>query len=173
MADSIFTEPSNTSETDDIRRKTVNNNQNTASYSGTLRLSAFNISEGMPASDTSVSVSDSSGRLVYEGETDSDGRFKSVKFDNDNTVYSLNVEEVTNEAAYNDAMNAYLNKKAQYEKTIADINAKTSIIQKEDRTLELRLKQLDTEQHALATEMDAVKKVIKDNVEKTFKTFSD
>ena len=74
MADSIFTEPLNTSETDDIRRKTVNNNQNTASYSGTLRLSAFNISEGMPASDTSVSVSDSSGRLVYEGETDSDGR---------------------------------------------------------------------------------------------------
>ena len=48
-----------------------------------------------------------------------------------------------------------------------------SIIQQEDRTLELRLKQLDTEQNALATEMDAVKKVIKDNVEKTFKTFSD
>ena len=63
--------------------------------------------------------------------------------------------------------------KEVYEKTIADINAKTSIIQQEDRTLELRLKQLDTEQNALKTEMDAVKKVIKDNVEKTFKTFSD
>ncbi len=106
-------------------------------------------------------------------EKDSDGRFMNVKFDNDSAVYSLNVEEVLNESAYNDAMNAYLNKKAQYEKTIADINAKTSIIQKEDRTLELRLKQLDTEQNALATEMDAVKKVIKDNIEKTFKTFSD
>ena len=46
-------------------------------------------------------------------------------------------------------------------------------IQQEDRTLELRLKQLDTEQHALATDMDAVKKVINDNVEKTFKTFSE
>ena len=106
-------------------------------------------------------------------EKDSSGRFKNVKFDNDSSVYNLNVEEVLNEAAYNDAMNDYLNKKAMYEKTIADINAKTSIIQKEDRTLELRLKQLDTEQNALATEMDAVKKVIKDNVEKTFKTFSD
>ena len=106
-------------------------------------------------------------------ETDGEGRFKSVKFDNDSIVYNLNVETVTNDAAYEDAMNKYLHKKAQYEKTIADINAKTSIIQKEDRTLELRLKQLDTEQHALATEMDAVKKVIKDNVEKTFKTFSD
>ena len=106
-------------------------------------------------------------------ETDENGRFSSVRLENDSRIYNLNVEEVTDQAAYDDAMNAYLYKKAQYEKTIADINAKTSIIQKEDRTLELRLKQLDTEQHALATEMDAVKKVIKDNVEKTFKTFSD
>ena len=63
--------------------------------------------------------------------------------------------------------------KEKYEKTIADINAQTSIIQKEDRTLELRLKQLETEQNAVKTEIDAVKKIIKDNVEKTFKTFSD
>ena len=106
-------------------------------------------------------------------ETDANGRFKSVKFDDDSIVYSLNTETVTDEAAYQDAMNEYNYKVQQYEKTIADINAKTSIIQEEDRTLELRLKQLDTEQNALATEMDAVKKVIKDNVEKTFKTFSD
>ncbi len=106
-------------------------------------------------------------------ETDGNGRFTSVKFDDDSVVYSLNVETVTDEDAYQDAMNEYMYKKEQYEKTIADINAQTSIIQQEDRTLELRLKQLDTEQNALATEMDAVKKVIKDNVEKTFKTFSD
>ena len=96
-----------------------------------------------------------------------------MKFDDDSVVYTLNTETVTDEAAYQDAMNEYNYKVQQYEKTIADINAKTSIIQEEDRTLELRLKQLDTEQNALATEMDAVKKVIKDNVEKTFKTFSD
>ncbi len=106
-------------------------------------------------------------------ETDGNGRFTSVKFDDDSVVYSLNVETVTNEEAYQDAMNEYLYKKEVYEKTIADINAQTSIIQQEDRTLELRLKQLDTEQNALSTEMDAVKKVIKDNVESTFKTFSD
>ncbi len=75
--------------------------------------------------------------------------------------------------SYEDAMNEYRYKVQQYEKTIADINAKTSIIQQEDRTLELRLKQLDTEQNALSTEMEAVKKVIKDNVESTLKTFSD
>jgi hypothetical protein len=106
-------------------------------------------------------------------ETDGNGRFKSVKFDNDSVVYSLNFEENTNDAAYEDAMNQYLYKKELYEKEIADINAKTEKIQQQDRTLELRLKQLDTEQHALATEMEAVKKVIKDNVEKTFKTFSE
>ena len=106
-------------------------------------------------------------------ETDSEGRFKSVKFDNDSIVYSLNCETITNDAAYQDAMNKYLYKKQQYEKTIADINAQTERIQQQDRTLELRLKQLDTEQLALSTEMEAVKKVIKDNVEKTFKTFGD
>ncbi len=106
-------------------------------------------------------------------ETDGNGRFKSVKFDDDSVIYTLNTETVTDEAAYQDAMNEYNYKVQQYEKTIADINAKTSIIQQEDRTLELRLKQLDTEQNALATEMDAVKKVISDNVESTFKTFSD
>ena len=106
-------------------------------------------------------------------ETDGNGRFKSVRFEDDSIVYSLNTETVTDEAAYQDAMNEYNYKVQQYEKTIADINAKTSIIQEQDRTLELRLKQLDTEQKALSTEMDAVKKVISDNVEKTFKTFSD
>ena len=106
-------------------------------------------------------------------ETDGNGRFKSVRFDDDSVIYSLNTETVTDDAAYQDAMNEYNYKVQQYEKTIADINAKTSIIQQEDRTLELRLKQLDTEQNALSTEMEAVKKVIKDNVESTFKTFSD
>ena len=106
-------------------------------------------------------------------ETDASGRFTSVRFDDDNLVYSLNTETVTNEEAYQDAMNEYNYKIHEYEKTIADINARTSIIQKEDRTLELRLKQLDTEQKALATELEAVQKVIKDSVEKVFKTFSD
>ena len=51
------------------------------------------------------------------------------------------------------------------------INAKIEITQAEDKNLELRLKQLDTEQDAIQTEMDAVQKVIEKNVESTFKTF--
>ena len=54
---------------------------------------------------------------------------------------------------------------------IQDINAKTSIIQRQDQQLELRLKQLDTEQRALSTEIDAVSKVVQDNIESSFKTF--
>ena len=61
--------------------------------------------------------------------------------------------------------------KQVYEKHVQDINAKTEQIQTEDRTLELRLKALDTEQNALQTEMDAVHKIISKNIESTFKTF--
>jgi len=87
--------------------------------------------------------------------------------------YTLNAETVTDDVAYNDAMNQYYYKQAQYQKTIADINAKTSIIQQEDRTLELRLEQLDTERNTLSTEMEAVQKVLSENIDRTYKTFGD
>ena len=105
-------------------------------------------------------------------ETDGNGRFSTVRFENDSVTYSLNVEQITDDAAYQDAMNQYNYENAKYDKMVQDINAQTSIIQQEDRQLELRLKQLDTEQNALKTEMEAVQKIVKDNVEDTFKTFS-
>jgi len=104
-------------------------------------------------------------------ETDGAGRFTSVRFENDTVTYKLNMETVTDDAAYEDAMNQYLYENAKYDKMVQDINAQTSIIHQQDQQLELRLKQLDTEQSALSTEMEAVKKVVDDNVEKSFKTF--
>ncbi len=104
-------------------------------------------------------------------ETDGSGRFVSVRLENDSITYTLNMETVTDEIAYQDAMNQYYYENAKYDKMIQDINAKTSIIQREDQQLELRLKQLDTEQRALSTEIDAVSKVVQDNVESSFKTF--
>ena len=104
-------------------------------------------------------------------ETDSNGRFVSVRIGDDTIKYTLNTETITDDAAYKDAMNQYYYENAQYDKMVQDINAKTSLIQQEDQQLELRLKKLDTEQNALATEIDAVSKVVKDNVEKSFKTF--
>ncbi len=105
-------------------------------------------------------------------ETDGYGRFTSVRFEDDSVTYSLNMETVTDDVAYQDAMNQYYYENAKYDKLVQDINAKTSIIQQQDLQLELRLKQLDTEQSALSTEMEAVKKVVDDNVEKSFKTFN-
>ena len=104
-------------------------------------------------------------------ETDGNGRFTSIRFENDSVTYTLSMETITDDAAYQDAMNQYYYDNAVYDKTVQDINAKTSLIQQEDLQLELRLKQLDTEQNALSTEIDAVKKVVDDNVESSFKTF--
>ena len=100
------------------------------------------------------------------------GRFSSIKLKNYNTTFNLNVESTINEEAYNQAMNQYYYDTQQYDKKLADINAKTSLIHSQDRTLELRLKQLDTEHNALQNEMEAVKKVMDKNVEDTFKTFN-
>ncbi len=105
-------------------------------------------------------------------ETDGNGRFTSVRFEDDTVTYTLNVETVTDEDAYKDAMNQYNYDNALYDKMVQDINVKTSLIQQEDQQLELRLKQLDTEQSALSTEIDAVSKIVKDNIEKSFKTFA-
>ena len=104
-------------------------------------------------------------------DLDESGRPQSIRFEDSTATFALNTETITDENAYQDAMNQYNYDMQVYEKAIADINAKTEKIQEQDRTLELRLRQLDTEQEALQTEMEAVKKVIDKNIESTFKTF--
>ncbi|MDR1168558.1 MAG: hypothetical protein LBK53_06710 [Heliobacteriaceae bacterium] len=109
-------------------------------------------------------------------EQDSTGRIIKLSIpingDANNTItYALTTNTITDQGAYNDAMNQYEFAKHQYDQTIQEINSKIAIIQSEDKNLELRLKQLDTEQNAISTEMDAVSKVIEKNVEATFKTF--
>ena len=104
-------------------------------------------------------------------ETDGQGRFSTVKFEDDSVVYSLNVEKITDEDAYNDAMNRYYYEQEQYDKKVSDINAKTEVLQAQDRRLQLKLEQLNTEQTALQTEMEACQKVVSKNIEGSFKTF--
>lgn len=91
--------------------------------------------------------------------------------DKKEVTYNLSYTKVEDEEAYKAAMQDYEYEKAKYEKAVSDLNGKTEIIQNDDKTLELELKQLDTEQNAIKTEMDAVTKVVEDNVESTFKTF--
>ena len=93
-------------------------------------------------------------------------------FTHNGTSYAVTTKTITDEDAYNDAMNEYTYQSYLYEQTMAEINAKTSIIQAQDRTLELKLKQLDTEHNAVQTEIEAVKGVCKKNVEDSFKTFA-
>lgn len=102
---------------------------------------------------------------------DSAGNFTKIIVPNQGEM-SLTTESVKDDEGYEKAMNEYTLQKDLYDRVIANINAQTEIIQQQDRTLELRLKQLDTEQSALQTELDAVTKVIEKNVESTFKTFA-
>ena len=102
---------------------------------------------------------------------DESGRAKTIQLEGSSVVYDVSTSTTTDDRAYNDAMNQYNYDQAVYEKRVQDINAKTEQIQTEDRTLELRLKALDTEQNALQTEMEAVHKIISKNIESTFKTF--
>ena len=104
-------------------------------------------------------------------ETDGQGRFPTARFEDDSVIYTLNVETIKDDAAYDDAMNKYYYEKEQYDKNIADINTKTEIIQAQDRQLQLKLEQLNTEQSALQTEMEACQKVVSKNIEGSFKVF--
>jgi len=108
-------------------------------------------------------------------EMDTTGRIINITLNPDdptkNVTYSVNTSTVTDQAKYDDAMNQYSFDKAEYDKSIQDINSKIEVVQAQDRNLELRLKQLDTEQKAIQTEIDAVEKVIEKNTESTFKTF--
>ena len=88
------------------------------------------------------------------------------------TTIDLEAKNVTDNNAYQDAFNDYEYDKAMYDKKQQEINAKTSIVQQQDKNLELKLTRLDNERNAVNTEMEAVKKVVSDNIEKSYKTFS-
>jgi hypothetical protein len=112
---------------------------------------------------------DTSGRFVsvFIYDLDAEGKRKDT-----GTEYTLTARTESDERGYNDAMNQYNYNKAKYDQEIQAINAKIEVIQGQDKDLELRLKQLDTEENAISTEMEAVKKVIQKNVETSFKTFN-
>ncbi|MBO7671795.1 hypothetical protein J6S88_00125 [bacterium] len=103
-------------------------------------------------------------------EQDATGRYININIPNVGK-YALTTNTITDQDAYDDAMNQYEYDKAIYDQSIADINAKIEIVQAEDKNLELRLKQLDTEHNAIQTERDQVKELIKKNVDSSFKTF--
>ncbi len=88
------------------------------------------------------------------------------------TTIDVSAKEVTDTALYEDAYNEYEYQQYLYDKKNQEINAQTSIIQQEDRNLELKLQRLDNERTQITTEIEAVDKVINDNIEASYKTFS-
>lgn len=84
----------------------------------------------------------------------------------------LTASSVTDEQSYEQAYNDYEYYKYQYDKEQQKINAQMSIIQQEDKKLELKLQRLDNERTQITTEIEALDKVINDNIEASYKTFS-
>ena len=54
----------------------------------------------------------------------------------------------------------------------AEYNLATKKIQSKEKQLDLTMEQIETQHEAVKNEMESVEKVVKDNVEKTFKTFA-
>ena len=140
---------------------TYDETNTSVSYIGAYTKGAAKVSEEIKGA-TAFMEQDSTGRYINISIEDNSGNL---------TTYALTTSTVTDDEAYNAAMNQYEYDKAIYDKDIQEINAKIEIIQTEDKDLEIRLKQLDTEQDAISNEIDAVSKVIEKNVESSFKTF--
>lgn len=112
---------------------------------------------------------DTSGRItsIDIPLKDEDGNFTG-KYD----TVNLEAETVTDDAAYKDAYAQYEYETYLYDQKNKEINAKTEIIQQEDKNLELKLQRLDNERTQITTEIEAVEKVINDNIEASYKSFS-
>ena len=84
----------------------------------------------------------------------------------------VDVSKALNEEKMEEAMRNYTLQVDEYNRDYAKLNAETEDLQQQDKVLELRLDQIDTEEQELSTELEAVKKVIEKNIENTFKTFA-
>lgn len=130
------------------------------------------------ATETYTKTESDTKYVTLNKANDGTGRWTSMDYtytedgETRTVTYNLTQQTIQDEDAYNAAMETYTAEKAIYEKSVEDINNKTAIIQEQDKKLELHLDQLDTEQQAIQTELDAVKKVIDKNIEETFKTFA-
>lgn len=119
--------------------------------------------------------------VIFEQATvlfDQNNRFKSISATDPITGASIfnstdvDTTRTYDTEGYDAALRDYTMSKDEYSKAVADINAQTESLQQEDKVLELRLNQIDTEQNELQTELEAVKAVLDKNIENTFNTFS-
>lgn len=103
---------------------------------------------------------------------DANNRFSSITIPDVVTGLDVSTTRTYDTEGYDAALRDYTMSKDEYDKKVADLNAQTESLQQEDKVLELRLNQIDTEQNELQTELEAVKAVLDKNIENTFNTFS-
>ena len=108
---------------------------------------------------------------TYTIERDVNGNVNKITT-TDGASSALNTGEAYDELEYDAAMASYTAKKAEYDQEQNKLNKQTSIYQRQDKMLEMKLTRLDNERNALNTEIEAVKKVIQDAIDRGFKTFS-
>lgn len=118
--------------------------------------------------DAKLNFDPSSGRITSVEIPVKDANNEIISW----TTIELKATEVTDENAYNDAYAQYEYAQYEYDKKQQEINAKTEVIQQQDRNLELRLQRLDTQRTQITTELEAIKKVMTDNIEGSYKSFS-
>ena len=129
--------------------------------------------------DVKLTFDPTNGRITqisiptYETITNEDGTI-TTNYDKvtSYTTIDVSAETVTDDAAYKDAYAQYEYDTYLYDQKNKEINAKTEVIQQEDKNLELKLQRLDNERTQITTEIEAVDKVINDNIEASYKTFS-
>ncbi len=103
---------------------------------------------------------------------DANNRIVAITAENLGEDVAITASTVKDNVAYEEAYNEYTYQTYLYQQEMEEINAQTSVIQAQDKKLELRLKQLDTEQNAVSTEMDNITNLIKKDIENSFKIFA-
>ena len=101
------------------------------------------------------------------------GRLSIMKLNHNTStdVYSLDTITISADANLAHTQTTTIDKTA-LAKAEAKYNHDMKQIDKKDKRYDLELSKLDTERNALQTEYDSVKKVIDENIEKTFNIFS-
>lgn len=150
----------------DVQRASTDKNNTCVTYDF---ISNGSFTRSQKFDKSKISFDPASGRITsidIPSATDANGNVLSY------TTIDITSKSVTDSASYEDAYNKYEYQKYEYDKEQQRINAQMSIIQQEDKRLELKLTRLDNERTQITTELEALKKVINDNIEKSYKTFS-
>ncbi len=149
-----------------VSKKTVNVQTGVATGLGD------SVSHGVPTSFADdVEFDPGSGRLSRLNISMWDST-ASAEITTEYSSSDITYAPIYDELAYNDDMNKYEYQKSIYDCELEKLNSQTAQIQNQDRTLELKMKQLDTEHTAIMNEMESIQKVIKTNIDSSFKIFS-